>query len=213
MLAKLQTPMRTASVAPFDRTAKIDAVLTLMFRHFGVSKLDQVSPRHERSLVKARHWGMLLMNKCYGWKLAEIGRAYGGRDHTTVRIAILKTEGLLDNDSAAKTRFTALLAELRLITGTPEQKPGAALPRPPSADWTREQREIFNRRWAPVGDRAQFVYVHISDRRFHVRVLKAEVCAWRPAESTGEWRGAYETRLAAFEAAQAATEMVASHAS
>jgi chromosomal replication initiator protein len=45
--------------------------------------------------------------------LPEIGRRFGGRDHTTVLHAVRKIEGLLGNDSLLATEIESLKSQLQ----------------------------------------------------------------------------------------------------
>jgi chromosomal replication initiator protein len=58
-----------------------------------VSKGDLLSQRRHRSVVWPRQIGMYLAKHLTARSLPEIGRRFGGRDHTTVLHAIRKIEG------------------------------------------------------------------------------------------------------------------------
>jgi chromosomal replication initiator protein len=75
------------------RRIKIEDILRIISRHYGVSKGDLLSQRRHRSVVWPRQIGMYLAMHLTARSLPEIGRRYGGRDHTTVLHAIRKIEG------------------------------------------------------------------------------------------------------------------------
>lgn len=75
------------------RRIKIEDILRIISRHFGVSKGDLLSQRRHRSIVWPRQIGMYLAKQLTARSLPEIGRRFGGRDHTTVLHAIRKIEG------------------------------------------------------------------------------------------------------------------------
>ena len=80
------------------RRIKIEDILRIISRHFGVSKGDLLSQRRHRSVVWPRQIGMYLAKQLTARSLPEIGRRFGNRDHTTVLHAIRKIEGeLTDN--------------------------------------------------------------------------------------------------------------------
>jgi len=80
------------------RRIKIEDILRIVSRHFGVSKGDLLSQRRHRSVVWPRQIGMYLAKQLTARSLPEIGRRFGNRDHTTVLHAIRKIEGeLTDN--------------------------------------------------------------------------------------------------------------------
>ncbi len=75
------------------RRIKIEDILRIISRHYGVSKGDLLSQRRHRSVVWPRQIGMYLAKQLTARSLPEIGRRLGGRDHTTVLHAIRKIEG------------------------------------------------------------------------------------------------------------------------
>jgi chromosomal replication initiator protein len=74
------------------RRIKIEDILRIISRHFGVSKGDLLSQRRHRSVVWPRQIGMYLAKQLTARSLPEIGRRFGNRDHTTVLHAIRKIE-------------------------------------------------------------------------------------------------------------------------
>lgn len=80
------------------RRIKIEDILRIVSRHFGVTKADLLSQRRHRSVVRPRQIGMYLAKQLTQRSLPEIGRRFGNRDHTTVLHAIRKIDGeLTDN--------------------------------------------------------------------------------------------------------------------
>ena len=71
---------------------KIDDILKVISRHYGVTRGDILSERRNRSIVLPRQVGMYLAKRLTARSLPEIGRRFGGRDHTTVLHAIRKIE-------------------------------------------------------------------------------------------------------------------------
>lgn len=80
------------------RRIKIEDILRIVSRHFGVSKGDLLSQRRHRSVVWPRQIGMYLAKQLTARSLPEIGRRFGNRDHTTVLHAIRKIEGELSDN-------------------------------------------------------------------------------------------------------------------
>lgn len=74
------------------RRIKIDDILRVISRHYGVTRGDILSERRNRSIVLPRQVGMYLAKRLTARSLPEIGRRFGGRDHTTVLHAIRKIE-------------------------------------------------------------------------------------------------------------------------
>jgi chromosomal replication initiator protein len=77
------------------RRIKIEEILKVISRHYGISRGDIISQRRHRSIVWPRQIGMYLSKQLTQRSLPEIGRRFGGRDHTTVLHAIRKIEGEL----------------------------------------------------------------------------------------------------------------------
>jgi hypothetical protein len=68
----------------------ISQVKRVVCRVFGTTREDIDSPSRGPRLVAARHVAMTLARRLSGHSLPEIGRRFGGRDHSTVRHAVGK---------------------------------------------------------------------------------------------------------------------------
>ncbi len=90
------------------RRVRIEDIIKVVSRHFGVSKPDILSQRRHRSVVWPRQIGMYLAKKLTARSLPEIGRRFGNRDHTTVLHAIRKIEGALDGDQRLRDEIDDL---------------------------------------------------------------------------------------------------------
>jgi chromosomal replication initiator protein len=80
------------------RRVRIEDIIKLVSRHYGVSKPDILSERRHRSVVWPRQIGMYLSKQLTARSLPEIGRRFGNRDHTTVLHAIRKIEGVISEN-------------------------------------------------------------------------------------------------------------------
>lgn len=90
------------------RRIKIEEILKVVSRHYGVSKGDILSERRHRSVVWPRQIGMYLAKQLTSRSLPEIGRRFGGRDHTTVLHAIRKIETQLTGNPRLKDELEDL---------------------------------------------------------------------------------------------------------
>jgi chromosomal replication initiator protein len=90
------------------RRVKIDDILRVIMKHFGVNRGDLLSSRRNRSIVRPRQIGMYLAKSLTARSLPEIGRRFGGRDHTTVLHAIRKIESLLAEDATLREEMEVL---------------------------------------------------------------------------------------------------------
>jgi len=75
-----------------NHPVRIEDILRVVGRHYNVPKSDLLSPRRARSIVVPRQIGMYLAKKLTPRSLPEIGRRFGGRDHSTVLHAVRKIE-------------------------------------------------------------------------------------------------------------------------
>jgi chromosomal replication initiator protein len=83
-----------------NRRVKIEDIQRVVSKHFNVSKQDLLSSRRTRSIVWPRQIAMYLAKSLTLRSLPEIGRRFGGRDHTTVLHAVRKVEEQIGNDEA-----------------------------------------------------------------------------------------------------------------
>ncbi len=94
------------------RRIKIEDILRIISRHYGVSKGDILSQRRHRSVVWPRQIGMYLAKQLTSRSLPEIGRRFGNRDHTTVLHAIRKIDGELNGNTRLKDEIEDLKKQL-----------------------------------------------------------------------------------------------------
>ena len=78
---------------------RIEDIQRVVARHYNVTKHDLLSSRRTRTVVKPRQIAMYLAKTMTPRSLPEIGRRFGGRDHTTVLHAVRKIEGLTGEDN------------------------------------------------------------------------------------------------------------------
>ena len=77
---------------------RIEDIQRAISRHYNVSRTELLSNRRTRAIVRPRQIAMYLAKTLTLRSLPEIGRRFGGRDHTTVLHAVKKIEGLSDTD-------------------------------------------------------------------------------------------------------------------
>jgi chromosomal replication initiator protein len=83
---------------PEPKKVKIEDIQKLVASHFNVSRADILSARRTASVVRPRQIAMYLAKLLTPRSLPEIGRRFGGRDHTTVLHAVRKITGLVTAD-------------------------------------------------------------------------------------------------------------------
>ncbi len=82
-----------------ERRITIEEIQKRVAEHFGVKLADMHSARRARVVARPRQVAMYLAKQLTPRSLPEIGRRFGGRDHTTVMHAIRKIEELRTADS------------------------------------------------------------------------------------------------------------------
>ncbi|NQV54437.1 MAG: chromosomal replication initiator protein DnaA [Rhodospirillales bacterium] len=82
-----------------DRRVTIEEIQKRVAEHFNIRVSDMHSARRARSVARPRQVAMYLAKQLTSRSLPEIGRKFGGRDHTTVMHAVKKVDELCDHDS------------------------------------------------------------------------------------------------------------------
>jgi chromosomal replication initiator protein len=82
--------------------------------YFGVSLEDLTGPSRGRHLVMARQIGMYLCRELTSMSLPQIGREFGGRDHTTVMYADRKIRQLLAERRAVFNQVSELTNRVKM---------------------------------------------------------------------------------------------------
>jgi len=81
-----------------DRRVTIDEIQRKVAEHFNMRVADMYSERRARAVARPRQIAMFLAKQLTQRSLPEIGRKFGGRDHTTVMHAVRKVEELMATD-------------------------------------------------------------------------------------------------------------------
>ena len=90
------------------KRVKIEDIQKLVANHYQVSRADILSSRRTANVVRPRQIAMYLAKILTLRSLPEIGRRFGGRDHTTVLHAVRKIDSMTASD-------VALSEELELL--------------------------------------------------------------------------------------------------
>jgi chromosomal replication initiator protein len=81
-----------------DRRVTIDEIQKRVAEHYNIRLADMHSARRARAVARPRQVAMWLCKQLTPRSLPEIGRKFGGRDHTTVMHAVRKIEELRSSD-------------------------------------------------------------------------------------------------------------------
>ncbi len=80
--------------------------------YYRIKRLDMLSPSRQRTLLRPRQVAMALTKHLTTLSLPEIGRAFNGRDHTTVIHACRRVDNLREQDDKVRDDWRMLLHEL-----------------------------------------------------------------------------------------------------
>lgn len=92
-----------------QRRISIDEIQTQVAEHYRIRKAEMVSARRAREVARPRQVAMYLSKQLTPKSLPDIGRRFGGRDHTTVIHAVRQIEKLRALDPEID-------ADIRLLT-------------------------------------------------------------------------------------------------
>jgi len=95
------------------KRVRIEDIQRIVARQYNVSRADLLSSRRTANVVRPRQVAMYLAKVLTLRSLPEIGRRFGGRDHTTVLHAVRKIENLAGNDSAFAEEIESLKRQLQ----------------------------------------------------------------------------------------------------
>jgi chromosomal replication initiator protein len=82
-----------------DRRITIDEIQRKVAEHYNIRLTDMHSARRARNVARPRQVAMYLAKQLTARSLPEIGRKFGGRDHTTVMHAVRKIDELMVEDA------------------------------------------------------------------------------------------------------------------
>jgi len=95
-----------------ERRVTIDEIQKAVSTHFALKPVDLISARRAVVVARPRQIAMYLAKRLTTRSLPEIGRKFGGRDHSTVIHAVRRIEELRDTDRELDGAVRTLLREL-----------------------------------------------------------------------------------------------------
>ena len=96
-----------------DKRITIDEIQKATAEHYGMKQTDLISERRNRSVARPRQAAMWLAKHLTTRSLPDIGRRFGGRDHTTVLHAVRRIEALKVDDAQLARDLEVLSRKLR----------------------------------------------------------------------------------------------------
>ena len=91
-----------------QRRITIDDIQRKVADYYNIRLSDLLSARRSRTIARPRQVAMYLSKILTTRSLPEIGRKFGGRDHTTVIHAVKRIESLQDSDNAIQEEVEVL---------------------------------------------------------------------------------------------------------
>jgi chromosomal replication initiator protein len=96
-----------------ERRITVDEIQKVTSEHFSLKQADLLSERRTRSIARPRQMAMYLCKQLTTRSYPDIGRRFGGRDHTTVLHAVKKIDELMATDEQIARDVEALMRKLR----------------------------------------------------------------------------------------------------
>lgn len=81
-----------------DRKVTVEEIQRKVSDHYNIRLSDMIGPKRVRTYARPRQVAMYLAKQLTTRSLPEIGRRFGGRDHTTVIHGVRRIEALKEND-------------------------------------------------------------------------------------------------------------------
>lgn len=96
-----------------ERRITVDEIQKTVAEHFSLKQADLLSERRTRSVARPRQIAMWLCKQHTTRSYPDIGRRFGGRDHTTVLHGVRKIEELIAQDEQIGRDVETLTRKLR----------------------------------------------------------------------------------------------------
>ncbi|MFA5580763.1 MAG: chromosomal replication initiator protein DnaA [Paracoccaceae bacterium] len=81
-----------------ERKVTVEEIQRRVAEHYNIRLSDMIGPKRVRAIARPRQMAMYLAKQMTSRSLPEIGRRFGGRDHTTVMHGVKRIEELKDQD-------------------------------------------------------------------------------------------------------------------
>jgi chromosomal replication initiator protein len=96
-----------------EKRVTVDQIQKDVAEHYGLKQADMISERRARAVARPRQAAMWIAKQITTRSLPDIGRRFGGRDHTTVLHAVRRIEALKADDATLARDLDILLRKLR----------------------------------------------------------------------------------------------------
>lgn len=113
----LENAKKVLAIHDHQTVITLEEIQKLVCEKFQIKLVDIKSASRTKTLVVPRQMAMYLIKKVLDKSLVDIGRAFGGRDHTTVLNAIARVTSLQQTDLDFRKDYEELLGRINTITG------------------------------------------------------------------------------------------------
>jgi chromosomal replication initiator protein len=96
-----------------EKRVTVDMIQKVVAEHYSLKQADLISERRARAVARPRQVAMWLAKQITTRSLPDIGRRFGGRDHTTVLHAVRRIDALKNEDAGIARDIDVLLRKLR----------------------------------------------------------------------------------------------------
>lgn len=100
-------------IFPANSYSSVRKIQRIVAAYYNLSMNDMLSERRQNSIVRPRQRAMYLCKHFTPLSYPEIGRRFGGRDHTTVLHGVRKIAALMESDPD----FAVEIEELKQLIG------------------------------------------------------------------------------------------------
>lgn len=104
----------------------VDTVQQVVSTYFGLDRRVLRGPRRHPAVVRPRMIAMYLSRKLVGASFPQIGRDFGGRDHSTAISAVNKISRLMESDLRLREEVELLERRVQLEKGSDSDVSGTA---------------------------------------------------------------------------------------
>jgi len=99
-------------VAAHERMTSVSNIIQMVAEHFRIEPENILSASRLKKYTGPRQIGMALCKELTSLSFPEIGKAFGGRDHTTIMHACRKLDSLRQTDAAIAKEYYDLVRQL-----------------------------------------------------------------------------------------------------
>ena len=96
-----------------DKRVTVDEIQKVVADYFKLKQADLLSERRTRAVARPRHVAMYLAKQLTTRSYPDIGRRFGGRDHTTVLHAVKRIDELKATEAGLATDLEAITRKLK----------------------------------------------------------------------------------------------------